>query len=162
MSKKLYVASPYGFSEAGEYFLYYKFIPIIVESGFIVIDPWKLTDPKMIERANKMPPGEEKRQTLSELNKLIFLKNIQGINESNGLVAVLDGTDVDSGVACEIGYASGIGKKILGYRGDFRRTGENEGSLVNLQVDKAIIELSHGKIITHTSQLRSALKEMFG
>ena len=33
--------------------------------------------------------------------------------------AVLDGTDVDSGTASEIGYAFAKGKAIVGYRGVF-------------------------------------------
>jgi nucleoside 2-deoxyribosyltransferase len=42
---------------------------------------------------------------------------------------------VDSGTAAEIGYAYGIGRRILGYRSDYRLSAENEGSLVNLQVE---------------------------
>ena len=54
------------------------------------------------------------------------------IESSDGVLAVLDGTDVDSGTASEIGYAFALGKKILGYRGDFRLMGDNPGSTVNL------------------------------
>ena len=42
-------------------------------------------------------------------------------------MAVLDGTDVDSGTAAEIGYAFARGKLIVGYRGDFRLSADNEG-----------------------------------
>jgi len=36
------------------------------------------------------------------------------------VVALLDGADVDSGVAFEIGYARGLGKPVLGVRTDYR------------------------------------------
>jgi nucleoside 2-deoxyribosyltransferase len=60
--------------------------------------------------------------------------------------AVLDGTDVDSGTAAEIGYAFAKGKPILGYRGDFRLSADNDGSIVNLQVEY-FIRASGGTII---------------
>jgi nucleoside 2-deoxyribosyltransferase len=54
---------------------------------------------------------------------------------------------VDSGTAAEIGYAFAMGKPILGYRGDFRLSADNEGSTVNLQVEYFITQ-SGGQIIT--------------
>ena len=63
------------------------------------------------------------------------------------VLAVLDGTDVDSGTAAEIGYAFAKGRPILGYRGDFRLSADNEGSTVNLQVEY-FITASGGTIFT--------------
>jgi nucleoside 2-deoxyribosyltransferase len=51
------------------------------------------------------------------------------------MLAVLDGPDVDSGTAAEIGYAAKAGLVIVGLRTDTRRTGDNEGVVVNLQVE---------------------------
>ncbi len=68
------------------------------------------------------------------------------------IVAVLDGTDVDSGTAAEIGYGFARGKVIIGYRGDFRIAAENEGAIVNLQVDY-FIRASGGSIITAIADL---------
>jgi glutathione S-transferase len=48
--------------------------------------------------------------------------------------AVLDGTDVDSGTAAEIGYAAALGCTIVGLRTDFRMAGDNPAAPVNLQV----------------------------
>ena len=62
------------------------------------------------------------------------------------MVAVLDGADVDSGTAAEIGYAFARGKLIVGYRGDFRLSADNEGGTVNLQVEYFIRE-SGGTIV---------------
>lgn len=61
------------------------------------------------------------------------------------MLAVLDGPDADSGTVAEIGYAFARGKKIVGYRGDFRLAGDNVGSTVNLQVEH-LIEASSGEV----------------
>ena len=71
-------------------------------------------------------------------------------------MAVLDGVDVDSGTAAEIGYAFARGKLIVGYRGDFRLSADNEGSVVNLQVEYFIRE-SGGTIVERYQDLADAL-----
>jgi nucleoside 2-deoxyribosyltransferase len=73
--------------------------------------------------------------------------------------AVLDGVDVDSGTAAEIGYAYARGKPILGYRGDFRLSADNEGSTVNLQVEY-FIRQSGGDIIAALADLGPALGKL--
>ena len=73
---------------------------------------------------------------------------------------MLDGTDVDSGTAAEIGYAFAKGKRIVGYRGDFRLSADNEGSLVNLQVEY-FIHASGGRIVSSIKQLAPALQRAF-
>jgi nucleoside 2-deoxyribosyltransferase len=75
------------------------------------------------------------------------------------VVAVLDGVDVDSGTAAEIGYAFARGKLIVGYRGDFRLSADNEGSIVNLQVEYFIRE-SGGTIVERYEDLESALRPL--
>ena len=75
------------------------------------------------------------------------------------MFAVLDGTDVDSGTAAEIGYAFARGKKILGYRGDFRLSADNEGATVNLQVEYFIRE-SGGDIVTALRAVPAALAKL--
>jgi len=160
MTTKIYVASPLGFSEAGSLFMYSKIIPIIKSMGYEVLDPWNLTDKKLIQSALDLPYGEKKRDKWRENNPIIGKNNEKAIRESDGLFAVLDGTDVDSGTASEIGLAYGLGKKILGYRGDFRLCSDNEGSIVNLQVEYFINE-SGGKIITQISELEKELRLLF-
>lgn len=73
--------------------------------------------------------------------------------------AVLDGTDVDSGTASEIGYAYALGKRILGYRGDFRLSADNEGSIVNLQVEY-FIRASGGEIFNQIEGLPEAIQRI--
>lgn len=156
---KIYVASPYGFSEAGREFMYGKMIPIL-EKHFEVIDPWKLTDPQLIDSVLKMPYGIERKNAWSSLNMIIGRNNIKGMRKSNGMVAVLDGTNIDDGTSGEIGYEYGLGKPILGYKGDFRLTSDNEGSLVNLQIESFIYE-SGGKIITSILDLENEALKLF-
>jgi nucleoside 2-deoxyribosyltransferase len=68
--------------------------------------------------------------------KIIFGKNEAAIQNSDIIVAVIDGTDVDSGTAWEIGYAYARGKPILGLRTDFRTLGI-EGT-VNLMIERSV------------------------
>lgn len=160
--KKLYVASPLGFSEAGKYFLYNKLIPTIQGAGFEVIDPWKLTDERIINTALALPPGQEREDVWRKVNAIIGENNRSAIILSNGLVAVLDGSDVDSGTAGEIGFTCALtGRPILGYKGDFRRGSENEGAIVNLQVEH-FIRVSGGDIVSSLEELKPTLYRIFG
>jgi nucleoside 2-deoxyribosyltransferase len=72
------------------------------------------------------------------------------------VLANLDGQDVDSGTAAEIGYAFAKGKPIIGYRGDLRLSSDNVGLTVNLQVEFFIRE-SGGEIVTSASTIPAAL-----
>jgi nucleoside 2-deoxyribosyltransferase len=55
---------------------------------------------------------------------VIFRSCLQGIEEADAIVAVLDGADADSGTSFEIGYAYARRKPIIGVRTDFRRSQE--------------------------------------
>ena len=68
---------------------------------------------------------------------IIFNKNEAAIDKSDIIVAVIDGADVDSGTAWEIGYAYARGKSILGLRTDFRTLGI-EGT-VNLMIERSVV-----------------------
>lgn len=157
---KIYVASPLGFSESGRFFLYEKIVPMIEDAGYSVLDPWKLTPEEVLETALSLPLGPEKEKAWIEANRIIGGNNAHAIEESSGLFAVLDGVDVDSGTAAEIGYAAGLKKPILGYRSDFRLAGDNIGARVNLQVEY-FIRNSGGYIIKSVDDLRGALVSNF-
>lgn len=160
-TKKIYVASPLGFSEAGRYFMDRKILPVLDELGYEIIDPWNLTPKELIQPVMDKPFGTEKREKLRELNVVIGRNNTEAIKRADGLFAVLDGTDVDSGTASEIGFACGLDIPILGYRGDFRLSADNEGSEVNLQVEY-FIRVSGGKIIKEITKLSEGMREVFG
>lgn len=45
------------------------------------------------------------------------------LNECDFVIAVIDGVEIDSGVACEIGVATTLGKKVFGLLTDTRQQG---------------------------------------
>jgi len=84
--------------------------------------------------------------------KIIFDKNLKGIENSDILVAVIDGADVDSGTAWEIGYAFAKGKPVIGLRTDFRSLGI-EGT-VNLMIERsAILCMSISELLNHLKSM---------
>ncbi|MFZ0932479.1 MAG: nucleoside 2-deoxyribosyltransferase [Syntrophobacteraceae bacterium] len=63
------------------------------------------------------------------------------LGDSDLVIAVLDGPQVDDGTAWEIGYYHALSKgKIIGIRTDFRRAGESGGA-------NAMIECSCDRIV---------------
>lgn len=152
---KIYLAGPLGFSEAGRAFHEQRVVPMLRALGHDLLDPW--TDPDgAIARVAAMPYGEAKRTAWAALNPEIGRRNQGLIDACDLILAVLDGTDVDSGTAAEIGYAFARGKRIVGYRGDFRLSADNEGSVVNLQVEY-FIRASGGTIVTRLEDVAAAL-----
>lgn len=62
------------------------------------------------------------------------------------LLAGLDGPDVDSGTAWEVGYAMGIGKPTVAYRTDFRFCeGDNHVNIMLLHGHGAFVKEVHAK-----------------
>jgi nucleoside 2-deoxyribosyltransferase len=111
----------------------------------------------LIEEANALPFSQEQRNRWQTLNRQIAKTNLEAIDSSWAVVAVLDGTDVDSGTACEVGYAYAKGKKLYGYRGDFRLSADNIGSTVNLQVEYCF--KNHGGIALTLDTLCDNLRQ---
>ena len=148
MKRKAYLASPYGFAESTRLFLATVYVPRlskIVE----VINPWDLTTQEEVLQAEQR--GEERQFSLE-----IGRRNREAIDLSDIVIAALDGPDVDSGTAAEIGYAAALGKPVYGYRNDFRLTGD-KGVHVNLQVEY-FIEASGGAVVTDLDALENILQ----
>lgn len=72
----------------------------------------------------------------------------------------MDGAEIDICTASEIGYAFALGKKILGYRGDFRLTGDSPGNTVNFQVEY-FIRKSGGTVARSIEELADAIGDVF-
>jgi len=153
---KVYVAGPLGFSEAGRAFHAGSVLPALRGLNCEVLDPWTLTEQTKVDAVLAMPYGPQRRDAWRRLNHEIAENNRAAIDRCDLVFAVLDGVDVDSGTAAEIGYAFARGKPIIGYRGDLRATGDNEGALVNLQVEY-FIRASGGTIIAGIEELPDAL-----
>ncbi len=118
--KTVYLAAPL-FSEA-ECDFNRKLRDELKTAGFIVFLPQ--------EDSNNV-------KDMLDRQKIIFNKNLKGIENSDIIVAVIDGADIDSGTAWEIGFAFAKAKPVIGLRTDFRTLGI-EGT-VNLMIEQSVV-----------------------
>ncbi|MCA9486176.1 MAG: nucleoside 2-deoxyribosyltransferase [Nanoarchaeota archaeon] len=151
MKFKVYIASELGFSEAGRSFYYKELVPKLQELGLEILDPWTLTPESLINESKTSTSLEERKTKWKETNKIIAENNQKAIESCDILLAVLDGSDPNSGVCAELGYAAAKGKVVFAYRGDFRLCGDNEGAQVNLQVEHFIYQ-TKGTISTSLTE----------
>ena len=147
----IYLASPLGFAESTHAFM--DDLAARLRQHVAVNNPWDLPetgDP--FGDVMAIDSVTDRNNRLAEINRSLGAKNRDAIDASDGLFAILDGVDVDSGTAAEIGYAFARGKYICGLRTDFRLAGDNPGSMVNLQVEYFILE-SGGRIVTTSGEI---------
>ena len=144
---RCYIASPLGFSEAGRAYYAERYLRALAEH-VEPVDPWTLTEPAAFAAARAK--GRE-----HELGLEVGARNAEAIRDAQLLIAHLDGQEVDSGTASEVGYAAALGTSCLGLRSDLRRSGE-PGMAVNLQVE-AFIALSGGFIAMSLEELVARL-----
>ena len=157
---KVYVAGPLGFSAATRPFHDEVLVPRLREAGFDVLDPW--AGGAEIESALAIADGDRRLDALRRANDAVGRANAEMIEASDGVLAVLDGTDVDSGTAAEIGYAAALGgRPIVGWRSDFRAAGDNPGAVVNLQVQH-FIERTGGRVVATLDEAMTALAALLG
>jgi nucleoside 2-deoxyribosyltransferase len=71
----------------------------------------------------------------------IFATDVGGIDWADGLVAIMDGPDPDSGTSWEVGYAYGTKKPIVLVRTDFRALAGNAGEYNPMLTQAATIRL---------------------
>ncbi|MFZ4585904.1 MAG: nucleoside 2-deoxyribosyltransferase [Acidimicrobiia bacterium] len=152
----VYLASPLGFSAAGQLWYEQVLVPAVRARGIGVLDPW--SGAHQLEAALALPPGRDRERALRVASREIAGANFAMIRASHGVLAVLDGTDVDSGTAAEMGYALAHGKPVFGLRTDVRKTGDHELTLVNLQVEECVFA-SGGIIDTRLDPVLDALEE---
>ena len=152
---RIYLASPLGFAESTRHFM--EHLIECIAPPVEVSNPW---DDKRFEQEFVRIAGIDSRAeayaALAAINTELGRANAESIRNADGIVAVLDGVDVDSGTASEIGYAFALGKRCYGLRTDFRLAGDNAGSIVNLQV-QYFIETSGGSVQTTVDGLLDEL-----
>ncbi|HRA47858.1 MAG TPA: nucleoside 2-deoxyribosyltransferase [Thermomicrobiales bacterium] len=152
---RIYLASPLGFAESTRGFM----VDLIADLATVVtvVNPWDDTTygPAM-QAAHALTDITARKAAFHAANLGIGAKNERMIRSVDRLVAVLDGIDVDSGTAGEMGFAYGLGKPVYGLRTDWRMTGDNEAAGVNLQL-RYFIEESGGSYHTSISSLIAAL-----
>lgn len=156
--KRVYIASPLGFASSTT-----AFMNDLVErlTGIVEIEnPWD--DVRFVDDFAEIATLESYSERVSRLEKInheLGKTNSERIDRSDAVLAILDGVDVDSGTAAEIGYAYALGKKVYGLRTDFRLAGDNLGATVNLQV-QYFIEASGGRVVTAVDSLLQCAKEI--
>ena len=84
-------------------------------------------------------PQEHEQQLDPGYPARIFAGDVGGLDESEAVVAILDGSDVDSGTAWECGYAYAKGKPIFGLRTDVRIYGVEERINLMVQVPCGVL-----------------------
>jgi nucleoside 2-deoxyribosyltransferase len=151
----LYLARPTGFSELGRFGV--KSLKELLLNHYDILDPFELASEqgrqiyeleKLLSNINTGLAVEEIKSKIRNINTKIGEQNTSLIQKADIIFAILDGIDVDSGTAAEVGYAFGNKKKIFGFRSDFRYAGDNFGSEINLQVEYFI--RTSGGVIFHS------------
>ena len=71
----------------------------------------------------------------------IFATDVGGIDWADGLVAVMDGPDPDSGTCWEVGYAYGCRKPIVLVRTDSRNMAGEAGTYNPMMAESATVRL---------------------
>jgi nucleoside 2-deoxyribosyltransferase len=158
--RALYLAGPDGFTEPGRLFHAQVLITKVTTAGWRSLDPWDSPGDLLQADATTghAPPGADE---LARANHAIGRRNVELIDAADAVLANLEGTDVDSGTAAEIGYACGRGIPVVGFRTDQRRSGENEGATVNLQVEY-FIRASGGEVHDSLDDALASLGQLPG
>jgi len=71
----------------------------------------------------------------------IFAADVGGIDWADGLVAIMDGLEPDSGTCWEVGYAFGVKKPIVLVRTDFRSMAGNAGEYNPMLTEAATVRV---------------------
>lgn len=129
----VYLAGPLGFTEPGRQFHDGTIVPLVRAAGFDPLDPWPLGG-RLFPRAAAIQDPRSRERALRRANRLVGQANEGMIRACSGVLAILDGSDVDSGTAAEVGFAAALSKPVVGLRTDLRSSGDNAQAAVNLQV----------------------------
>lgn len=153
----VYVASPLGFSEPGRHYLAEVLHRRLAAAGWTVLDPW--ADPTgLVAETMALPAGGARRQALVRMSRTIGERNRSLLATADAVLAVLDGPDVDSGTAAEVGWAAAQKTPVIGWRSDFRLA-DHEAQPVNLQVEDFVLA-SGGRMVSTLDEALAALDSL--
>jgi nucleoside 2-deoxyribosyltransferase len=156
----VYLAGPSGFTDAGRLWHETVVLPAVVAAGLVPKDPWA-DQTAITDVMGSMEFGLERRAALQQANLIQGRRDLQLIDESEAILASLDGADVDSGTALEIGYGYAKGLLVIGLRTDIRISSDNEGSVVNLMVETCAVD-SGGFVTSSLDEAIAYLAERIG
>ena len=132
--QKVYLASPLGFSPENKHYRE-RIKERLLQLNCTIFDPWEQEEVTLrIEKAKSTADGSQRANAIIEAAIFAGGVNADGLRASDLVLAVLDGTEPDSGTVSELGFGAGIGKKCFGLRTDFRDSGDLPGLALNLQV----------------------------
>ena len=154
MAGRVYVASPLGFNEPGRHWAANVLHPRLVAAGWEVLDPWADQSGEVAATLAR-PPGQARIDALRAMSRTIGARNRRLLAEADAVLAVLDGPDVDSGTAAEIGWAAAHATPVIGLRTDFRLA-DHEAAAVNLQVED-FVTCSGGRLVGTLDDALAAL-----
>lgn len=120
MSKKIYLANPYGFSQQQQKLLLPPIINKLTSLGAEIWEPF--------ERNNQLDfsqPGWAYK---------IAQADLADVKNSDGIFAIVNGTPPDEGVMIELGIAIALKKAIFLFRDDLRQCTDNEHYPLNLML----------------------------
>lgn len=118
--KRVYLASPYGFSEQWKQRLLPELVQALEALGLEVWEPFARNN--QIDLAK---PG-----WAYEVGQADY----RDVRESDAIFAVVNGTPPDEGVMVELGMAIALGKPTFLFRDDFRRCTDSEEYPLNLML----------------------------
>lgn len=96
----------------------------------------------------------------------LFKLAVESLEECNIVLAILDSPDPDSGTAWECGYATKLGRPIVGVRTDLRKGGDDAERPVNLMLAQSCVDFISGSVstvdcATLVDQIERAIKRIF-
>lgn len=120
MPKKIYLASPYGFSAHWKEQLLPPFVAALEGMGAEVWEPFARNN-----QVDFSQPGWAYKVGQADLRDVV---------ESDATFAIVNGTPPDEGVMVELGAAIASEKKTFLFRDDFRRCTDSEDYPLNLML----------------------------
>jgi len=130
LSKKLYLANPYGFSKQTKILLH-EFIEIFNYLNVEVFEPF--------ERAKPLIKNE------SQWAYEVANSNFQDLKECDCIFAIVNGNPPDEGVMIELGIAIALKKEIFLFRDDFRNCSDSDHYPLNLMLFLGLTKDEWGK-----------------
>ena len=127
MSKRIYLASPYGFSQQQKESLLPVFVEKLTELGAEVWEPFA--------RNNQVDFSE------AGWAYRVGQADLRDVAESDAIFAIVNGTPPDEGVMVELGAAIALKKPTFLFRDDFRRCTDSERYPLNLMLFTGLPEV---------------------
>jgi nucleoside 2-deoxyribosyltransferase len=156
VKRAIYMAGPWGFTEPGRVFYAKTLLPRLRQAGYSPLDPWRAG--RQIVGPVLSSPRRNPGRVLAACDAL-GAANEAMLRRAHGVLALLDGCDLDSGTCAEVGFAAGLGLPIVGLRTDLRSAGDFPEIPINLQV-LYFVNASGGQLVGTLSEAMSALSKV--